>query len=90
MSLTNGDLQQIREICRQENMALENDIKDIYYIILGVQKDAHSLQKDMRSIQKDMYSLQKRMDTGFRELKREFREVKTSIQSIAEQTGASL
>lgn len=38
MSLDANDLQQIREICREENQALENDIKDIYHIILSMQK----------------------------------------------------
>jgi hypothetical protein len=47
MSLTVDDLRQIREICREENRALEGDVKDIYHIILGMQKQMDKMQQSM-------------------------------------------
>jgi hypothetical protein len=47
MSLTTHDLQQIREICLDENQAIENDVKDIYHIILAMQKNMRAMQKQM-------------------------------------------
>lgn len=38
MSLTNTDLRDIRRINREENQALENDIKEIYQMLASMQR----------------------------------------------------
>lgn len=59
MSLDSDDLQNIRAIMREELKplegrvgALENDVKDIYFMISGMAQDINGLQRDMRTVKK--------------------------------------
>ena len=45
MSLTTADLQAIRTIVREENLALERDVKEIYRMLAKMQRGLSAVAK---------------------------------------------